>query len=414
VNTLAKLSPATRHNMIFMMLGGLLFWACLASLLPVLPTYVKDSGASDHEVGIIMGAFAVGLLAFRTKMGQLIETRGRKAVLLLGIAVAAIAPLGYALTDSIPFLLAIRVFHGISIAAFTTSYSTLVADLSPPENRGELIGYMSLVNPIGMAIGPALGGYLAPAIGNQKFFLVCSSLAAASFLFSSLVRAAPLIEFHPTDKHQTPLTSWQLVSNDRFRIPTFTMFSVGLAFGVLSVYLPLFVKEMHLNMNVGLFYTMAAVASFSTRIFAGKASDRFGRGLFITFGLVCYLVSMVMLWFAQDVPTILAAGFVEGLGGGTLLPIVIALITDRCQPHERPRVYSLCIGGFDLGIFMAGPCVGFMAAWVGYRGLFAIAALVTFVATIVFTTLSSKNLPYSLRFALGRGRDLYALPKAST
>jgi MFS family permease len=413
VNTLAKLSPATRRNMIFMLLGGLLFWACLASLLPVLPTYVKDSGASDHEVGIIMGAFAVGLLAFRTKMGQLIETRGRKAVLLLGIIVAAIAPLGYALTDNTWLLLAIRVFHGISIAAFTTSYSTLVADLSPPENRGELIGYMSLVNPIGMAIGPALGGYLAPVIGNQQFFLVCSSLAAASFLFSSLVRATPLIEL-PSDYTETPMTSWQLIANDRFRIPTFTMFSVGLAFGVLSVYLPLFVKEMHLDMNVGLFYTMAAVASFSIRIFAGKASDQFGRGIFITFGLVCYLASMVMLWFAQDVPMVLAAGFVEGCGGGTLLPIVIALITDRCQPHERPRVYSLCIGGFDLGIFMAGPCVGFMAAWVGYRGLFAIAALVTFVATIVFATLSSKNLPYSLRFALGRGRDLYALPKALT
>ncbi len=413
MNTLAQFSPATRRNMILMMLGGLLFWACLASLLPVLPMYIKNAGASDQEVGTVMGAFAIGLLAFRTKMGQLIETRGHKAVLLIGIAVAAIAPLGYILANNTGLILAIRIFHGISIAAFTTSYSTLVADLAPPENRGELIGYMSLVNPIGMAIGPALGGYLAPAIGNQKFFLVCSGLAAASFLFGSLVQATPLTQ-SPTNTPQTPLTSWQLVTHDRFRIPTFTMFSVGLAFGVITVYLPLFVQEMRLPMNVGLFYTMAAVASFSTRLFAGRASDRLGRGLFISFGLVCYMLSMVMLWLAQDVPMVLASGFVEGLGGGTLLPIVVALITDRTQPHERPRVYSLCIGGFDLGIFMAGPCVGLMAAAVGYRGLFAIAALVTFVATIVFATLSSKNLPDSLRFALGRGRDRYALPQTST
>jgi MFS family permease len=413
VNTFAKLSPATRRNMVFMMLGGLLFWACLASLLPVLPTYIKDTGASDHEVGTIMGAFAVGLLAFRTQTARLIETQGHKALLLLGIIVATIAPLGYALTDQVGLLLALRVFHGISIAAFTTSYSTLVADLSPPENRGELIGYMSLVNPIGMAIGPALGGYLEPVIGDQRFFLVCSAIGAVSFLFSSLVRVTPLIEVshHRTD---TPLTTWQLFANDRFRIPTLTMFAVGVAFGVLTVYLPLFVKEMQLDMNVGLFYTIAAVASFATRIVAGTASDRLGRGIFITFGLVCYLVSMVMLWLAQDVPTVLAAGLIQGCGGGTLTPIIIALITDRCQPHERPRVYSLCIGGFDLGIFMAGPCVGFMATWVGYRGLFAIAAIVTLIATIVFTTSSSKNLPYSLRFALGRGRDLYALPKALT
>jgi MFS family permease len=411
VDTLAKLSPATRRNMIFMMIGGVLFWACMASLLPVLPIYIKDSGASNHEVGIVMGSFAIGLLAFRTKMGQMIDTRGRKAVLLLGIAVAAIAPLGYALTDKIWLLLVIRIFHGISIAAFTTSYITLTADLSPPENRGELIGYLSLVNPIGVAIGPALGGYLAPVIGNQAFFLVCSSLAAISFLFSSLVRTLSVIDSPQNGPAATRLSAWQLVTHNRFRIPTFTMFAVGLAFGVLIVYLPLFVKEMQLDMNVGLFYTMAAIASFSTRIVTGKASDRLGRGLFITFGLVCYLAAMVMLWLAQDVRMVLAAGFVEGCGGGTLLPIVIALITDRCHASERPRVYSLCIGGFDLGMFMAGPCVGFMATSVGYRGLFAIAAMVTLIATMVFTTRSSKSLADSLRFAVGRGDDLYALPK---
>ncbi|MBE9033433.1 MFS transporter [filamentous cyanobacterium LEGE 11480] len=397
--------------MIFMMLGGLLFWACLASLLPVLPAYVKDAGASDHEVGIVMRGFAIGLLLFRPKMGQLIDTRGRKAALLIGIVVAAIAPLLYALTTSTGMLLAIRIFHGLSIAAFTTSYSTLVADLAPAENRGELIGYMSLVNPIGMAIGPALGGYLHPLIGNQALFFVCSGLGVGSFLFSLMVQSTPVIAPPDTADNRPKLTAWHIVSHDRFRIPTFTMLSVGLAFGVLSVYLPLFVKQENFAMNVGLFYTMAAIASFMTRLVSGKASDKVGRGLFITVGLLCYMVSMIMLWAAQDVPTILAAGFIEGCGGGMLLPIMIALITDRCLAHERGRVYSLCIGGFDLGIFMAGPLVGFMAAWVGYRGLFAIAALVTLLATIVFITLSSKNLAYSLRFSLGKGRDLYALPK---
>jgi MFS family permease len=411
VNTLAKLSPEIRRNIVFMLLGGLLFWACLASLLPILPAYIKASGATDHEVGIVMGGFAIGLLLFRPKMGYLVDTQGRKAVMLLGILAATIAPLLYALTTSTWVLLAIRVFHGLSIAAFTTSYSTLVADLSPAENRGELIGYMSLVNPIGMAIGPALGGYVQPLIGNQSFFYICAALGGLSLMFISMVRTPPIMPLPATVNAPAALSAWKIVSNARFRIPTLTMLSVGLAFGILSVYLPLFVQAMQFDMNVGLFYTMAAIASFITRLFAGKSSDRIGRGLFITIGLMFYLTSMVMLATAQNVPTILAAGFIEGCGGGMLLPIMIALITDRCQPHERGRVYSLCIGGFDLGIFTAGPLVGFMADWIGYRGLFAIAAVVTTLATLMFTTLSSKNLPYSLRFALGRGHDLYALPK---
>jgi MFS family permease len=396
--------------MLFMMLGGLFFWTCMASLLPTLPAYIKDIGTSDHELGIIMGSFAVGLLLFRPKMGQMIDTRGRKSVLLLGIAVAAIAPPMYIYLHHPALLIALRIFHGLSIAAFTTSYSTLVVDLSPPQNRGELIGYMSLVNPIGMAIGPALGGYLQPIVGYEWLFWGVAGLGAVSLLCSSMVRS-PALPIVVTSEKTVAQNSWQLITGDRFRIPTLNMFAVGLAFGTMTVYLPLFIQQMQFDMNIGLFYTMSAIASFGMRLFSGRASDRLGRGLFITIGLLCYTLSLLMLWQAQDVATILVAGLIQGIGGGTLLPITIALITDRAQPQERGRVYSLCIGGFDLGIFMAGPCVGFLAGFVGYRGLFAIAMLVTLMSMIIFVTAGSRTWQRSWRFALGQGRDVYALPK---
>jgi MFS family permease len=306
----------------------------------------------------------------------------------------------------------VRIFHGLSIAAFTTSYSTIVADLAPPENRGELIGYMSLVNPIGMAIGPALGGYLQPTVGDTNLFLTCSGLAVLSFCFSSAVKIGD-VAHRANSETAVNLSNWAMLNSDRLRIPTAMMFAVGLAFGILSVYLPLFVKQQQLPMNAGLFYTMAALSSFGSRLVAGKASDRLGRGLFITGGALCYGISMALLVIAQDVPTVLLSGLIEGIGGGTLLPITIALITDRCQPQERPRAYSLCIGGFDLGIFMGGPCVGFAATWLGYRGLFAIAAAVTFLSTIVFATTCSSTPGRSWRFAIGREPDVYALPDVS-
>jgi MFS family permease len=68
-------------------------------------------------------------------------------------------------------MIAIRAFHGLSIAAFVVAYSALVLDLAPPANRGELLGYMTLVNPIGLALGPALGGFLYEATGFTTAFL---------------------------------------------------------------------------------------------------------------------------------------------------------------------------------------------------------------------------------------------------
>ena len=89
--------------------------------------------------------------------------------------------------------------------------------------------------------------------------------------------------------------------------------------------------------------------------------------------------------------------------------MLLALISDRSHASERGKVFALCMGGFDVGIALAGPVLGFIASAVGYRGIFALSALLAFIAFAIFLTQSNKNLRYSLRFALGRSKDIYAL-----
>ncbi len=358
-----------------------------------------------------MGSFAIGLLLFRPQMGRLADSRGRKIVLLIGITVAAIAPILHLFTQSISVLMVIRAFHGLSIAAFTTAYSALIVDISPPQNRGELIGYMSLVNPIGMALGPAIGGYIQEWKGFTPVFVLASCLGVVSLIFCSQVQSPPIEQRSNSEVNAKTETFWQLLISDRIRIPTITMLLIGLAFGTLATFVPLYIKESGSDLNPGLFYTSAAIASFAVRFLAGRASDRYGRGPFITIGLACYALSMFLLCIAQTTPAFLLAAFVEGIGGGTFLPITIALVADRCHPRERGRVLGLFMNGFDLGIALAGTILGVVADRVGYRGAFGVASLLALVALIIFLTLCSKTLPQSLRFALGRGRDVYALPK---
>ncbi|HEY9739112.1 MAG TPA: MFS transporter, partial [Coleofasciculaceae cyanobacterium] len=143
MNLLSTLEPPQRKNLLVLFAAGLLFWSSLSSLLPTLPLYVEDVGGTTQQIGIVMGSFAVGLLLFRSSLGKLADHHSRKLVVLIGMAVVAIAPLGYLFVKSIPLLILIRAFHGISIAAYTTGNSALIVDLSPIERRGELMGYMS-------------------------------------------------------------------------------------------------------------------------------------------------------------------------------------------------------------------------------------------------------------------------------
>jgi len=412
LNIFRDIEPQPRRSLLTLFTAGLLFWSSMASLLPTLSLYVQSVGGTKQQIGFVMGAFAIGLLLSRAQLGKLADSRGRKQVLLVGTSVAAIAPVGYLLAQSIPLLLLIRAFHGISIAAFTTAYSALVTDLSPPGKRGELIGYMSLVSPIGLAFGPAIGGFVQAWVGYTPLFAMSATFAATAVFFTCKIAEPNFADLTKSDSLSDDKNSqkyWQMLWNPRVRVPALVLLVVGLVFGTLSTFMPLFIQETKANLNPGLFYSTAAIASFGMRVVTGRASDKYGRGLFISGGLICYILSMLLLYLANNSGAFLISALFEGCAGGTVMPMMVTLMSDRCEPHERGRLFSICIGGFDLGIAIAGPTLGFVAEQVGYRNMFGLAAGLAGLALLIFITLSSKGLSNSMKFAIGRGKDVYAL-----
>lgn len=396
-----------RRNLLYLFTVGLFYWSSMGSLLPTLPLYIESIGESKQQIGIIMGSFAIGLLLFRPMLGKLADQRGRKIVLLIGTIVAAIAPFGYLAFTSIGLLILVRIFHGISLAAFTTGYSALVADLSPVQNRGEIIGYMSLTSPIGLAVGPLLGGYLQATAGDGPLFVLAAGLAFVGLL-GTVKLNNPSLGTHTTATGNNS-KFWQILFSPRVRIPTLVMLLFGLGLGTVHTFVGLFIKSTKVDFNVGLFFSAAAISSFCIRLFAGRASDRLGRGLFISYGIIVYTVSLLLLWSANNQMGFLLAAIAEGSGGGILISMMITMIADRSHPEERGRIFGICIAGMDLGIAIAPPVFGFLAEQVGYRNMFIYCAGLTMVAFFIFLTQSSISLSNSLRFALGRGEDPYSL-----
>jgi MFS family permease len=405
-----SLEPSKLSNLIALFAAALLFWTSITCLLPTLPAYIQDLGATAREVGLVMGCFAIGLLLSRIWLGKLADQRSRKLVVLIGSLVAGTAPIGYLLFDSLHHLMVIRAFHGISIAAFTTGYNALVVDLSPPKQKGELIGYMSLTVPIGMAVGPALGGFLQAYTGYKILFSVSASCGLLALLLANQVQEIErnLITQISQNLDLTPSRSfWQLFLTPALVIPTAVLLLIGSVFGTLVTFLPLYIRSLELDLNAGLFYSAAAIASFTVRFFTGRASDFYGRGVFISVSLVCYIVSMILLTLGESANIFLLAAVIEGMAGGIIIPIMLALIVDRCSARERGQVFAFCVSGFDIGVALAGPVLGGLASSLGYRFLFAIASAMAVTAFLLFTTFSNKNLASSLRFAFGGAADLY-------
>ena len=438
-------------NLLNLFLCALFFWISITILLPTLPIYFEDMGATPQQVGFIMGCFAIGLLCSRVflgkladeglksflknsrvndrianflltigkkTIGQLINYPSRKVVMLIGTIVATIAPIGYLLLNSIPELMIIRAFHGISIAAFTTGYSALVVDLSPPKQKGELIGYMSLAIPVGMAIGPTIGGFTVEYASYSFLFLICIACGITAFILAANIKElesakqkeAVLLNLdNSAIKANRSRSFKELIFNLSFAIPAIVLLLIGCLFGVLITFLPLYIRQMGLDFNVGLFYAVAAISSFTVRLLSGKASDKYGRGLFICGSILCYAISMILLSIANSSNILFLAAVIEGMGAGILVPITLALISDRCIATERGKAFAVCISGFDVGVALGGPVIGSLVLDLGYRYLFFITAMMAILALIVFLIFSNKDVANSWRFGLGNAPDLYAV-----
>jgi MFS family permease len=396
-----------QFNLLMLFTAGLLFWSSLSALLPTLPLYVESLGATKQQIGIVIGCFAIGMLLFRPQCGVLADRQGRKIVLLIGILVAVVAPLGYLATKSLVLLMVVRAFHGISIAAFSTGYTALVADLAPADKRGEIMGYMSLVNPVGVAIGPALGGYLQVAFGYTPLFLLCTALSVMGLLC-----ILPLSNSSVTPNQQLKASNnqfWQLLISPRVRTPAMVFLLFGLVLGTLQTFIPLFIKSIGVDLNPGLFFTAAAISSFGIRLFTGRASDQYGRGLFITLSLIGYVLATLCVWRASNANTFLLAALFEGAASSTAIQMMTVMMADRALPSERGQIFGVTFIGFDLGWSMAGPILGSVAEQFGYGNMFCFAALLGFVATLIFLTQSGKGLVSSFNFAIGRAQDSYAV-----
>lgn len=404
----------TYRSLLFTGATSLLFWTSFDTLLPTLPVYIADVGGSDQQVGLVMGSLTFGLLLFKPSMGSLSDRRSRKLVLGIATGVMAIAPLAYSFVDSIALLMVIRAFHGIAIAGFGTSCAALVADLSPRENRGQLISSISMARPLALFIGPAIGGVLMSQFGYTSLFLGAASLGLLAILCVSQIREPQKAAQPQTSRSVFSVFSdyFELLISPRFRVPFLIFLLSSLVFNSLNIFVSLFIRETGVNLNVGWFFATAAIANLALRFIVGRAYDLYGRGIFITLGLFLSALSLVTLAYAQSTLAFLFAALLEGAAAATWAPMLNTLVADRCSSEERGRAYSAALSGLDLGVVLAGYTMGSVAQIVGYRGVYSLCAGIALLAVILFITLINKDLSSSLKFAIGREPDFYALEKA--
>ena len=149
-------------------------------VLPVLPALVVRLGRVDLPTatrigGYLLIAFAVAQFFAGPVLGNLGDRFGRRPVLLAAMAAFSADYWLMAFAPTLAWLFVGRAIAGATGAVYGP-VNAVLADVTPPEKRGQVFGYMGSAFGAGFILGPALGGLLS-GLGERAPFLAAAALA---------------------------------------------------------------------------------------------------------------------------------------------------------------------------------------------------------------------------------------------
>lgn len=134
-------------------------------IIPVLPFYAEQYGASEVMVTLLGASYSAMQFIFAPMWGRLSDRVGRRPIILMGVAMSAVGYLVFGMAESLWLLFAARILAGIGNANISTAQA-YIADVTSPQNRARGMGLIGMAFGLGFIFGPTLGT-LAAMLGQH-------------------------------------------------------------------------------------------------------------------------------------------------------------------------------------------------------------------------------------------------------
>ncbi len=335
-------------------LSSFLFFSSFNMIIPELPSYLTSLGGEDYK-GLIIALFTLSAGLSRPFSGKLADKIGRIPVMMVGATVCFVVGLMYPLLSFVGGFLFLRFAHGFSAGFTPTGAAAYVADIVPFNKRGEAMGVQSLFGSMGMAAGPAIGGWIASYWPIETLFYC----AAFTSIFSILI----LTRLKETLKEKEPLSLGLFklhrdeIIERRVLVPSAILFLSVFSFGVVLTIVPDFSTFLGIK-NKGLFFAVFTISSLGIRLIAGKTSDRYGRVPVLRVATLIMVFAMIAIAFADTKAILLWSGVLFGSAVGMYSPTTSAWVIDLSLDKFRGRaiatMYIFLEAGIGIGAIVSG------------------------------------------------------------
>ncbi len=334
--------------------------AGIGLVFPILPRLIQDVTHIPHVapyVGWMAALYAAMQFVFAPVLGALSDRLGRRPVLLVSLAGAAINYVFMALAPHLWMLMLGRAVAGLTSANVSVA-TAYITDVTPGEQRARRFGRMGAMFGAGFIIGPMLGGLL----GEQSVrlpFIAAAALNAANLLLALLALPeshVPSSSTHISLAALNPLRPLRWLVSMPSLLPLvvvyFALSGAGEAYGIcwaLWGYDAFRWNGFWVGLSLGAFGIWQTVVQAAL---PGPATQFLGQRGAVLAGICCSCVALFAMAFASRGWVVFAIMPIFALGSvGT--PALQALATERASAAQQGQLQGLLASSVSLASIIA-------------------------------------------------------------
>ena len=190
LSLLRRLPGHTYPRQFWLMFYGMLISTIGSSMIwPFLMIYASERLEKPLTVvaSLMTISATMGLISSFIA-GPIIDRFGRKGVMVFSLFANSLGYLLLSQATSFPAFAAVMALQGAVNPLFRVGGDAMMADLVPPEHRVDAYSLLRMSNNLGIAIGPAIGGFIAASSYNAAFYCAAAGLAFYGLLLTFLAR----------------------------------------------------------------------------------------------------------------------------------------------------------------------------------------------------------------------------------
>ena len=304
-------------------LPTLLFAVGQGLVIPVIPLYLQELGASFGVVGLIVALGGLGSMAGDVPSGVSAARFGGRRTMALGAGTTALFAVFIGLAPNIYPMFLLLMLSGFGFSFWMVARLTYMSDTVPNQYRGRALALVGGTNRIGMFVGPIAGGFIGKFAGLEAVFFAQAAVVA---LAGAIIFLRMRGHEGTRPEAQEAKSGFGVVTTLRENRSVFlTAGSVAVTLVMVRharrLLIPLWGAHIGLDVaEIGLIWGFSSALDMTLFYPVGLVMDRWGRKFAIVPCLVLLAASMALVPLAQSfLPFLIVAllsGVANGLGSG--------------------------------------------------------------------------------------------------